>query len=108
MPVAAGPRAPGGKGNDGLDLQLKRGTQRVLKGTITRKGRSWNFELWYNKTFPKDEREGSWTRHLRPDCSLRITVPGYGGTKDEQWLHFDAKYRLDSLLEIFGARRSRM
>lgn len=33
---------------------------------------------------------------------MRITVPGYGGAKDEQWLHFDAKYRIDSLLEIFG------
>ena len=90
------------KSDDGLDLQLKRGTQRVLKGTVTRQGRTLELELWYNRTFAKDEPGGSWTRHLRPDCSLRITVPGYGGVKDEQWLHFDAKYRIDSLLEIFG------
>lgn len=84
---------------DGLDLQLKQGTQRVLRGTVTRRGRDLYLEFWYNRTFARGERHGSWTRSVRPDCSLRIRFPGYQGL-DELWLHFDAKYRVESLLEI--------
>lgn len=90
-------------GDDGLDLRLKRGTHRVLKGTVVRRGRTLELELWYNRTFARGERHGSWTNTLRPDCSLCIRVPGYHGGMDELWVHFDAKYRLDSLLEVFTA-----
>src|SRR5690606_9440710 len=86
------------EGPGGLDLQLKRGQQRVLAGTVVRRGRPLSIELWYNRTFAKGGRYGSWTRALRPDCSLRIETPGYGGSADELWIHFDAKYRVDSLL----------
>lgn len=89
-------------GPDGLDLRLKRGRHRVLKGTVRRRGRTLAVELWYNRTFARGARHGSWTRRLRPDCSLRIQVPGYEGAVDEQWIHFDAKYRVDSLMEIFA------
>lgn len=90
------------EGPDGLDLQLKRGQHRVLTGTVTRRGRTLGVELWYNRTFARGDRHGSWTRKLRPDCSLRIRVPGYRGARDELWIHFDAKYRVESLLEIFA------
>ena len=90
------------EGPDGLDLRLKRGTQKVLSGKVTRRGRTMDLELWYNRTFAPGEHHGSWTRRLRPDCSLRIRFRGYGGT-DELWLHFDAKYRVETLLEIFGS-----
>lgn len=86
---------------DGLDLRLNRGTQKVLKGTVKRLDRDLTIELWYNKSFQPGERSGSWTRRLRPDCSLRILAPGYGKSRDAQWRHFDAKYRVDTLLEIF-------
>lgn len=40
---------------------------------------------------------------MRPDCSLRLRPdrsPGVG--VDDVWVHFDAKYRVDALTEIFG------
>lgn len=89
------------EGADGLDLRLKQGRHRVLAGTAMRRGRVLEVELWYNRTFSPGGRRGSWTRQLRPDCSLRIRAPGYSGDIDELWIHFDAKYRLDSLMEIF-------
>lgn len=89
-------------GDTGLDLRLKRGRHRVLKGTVERLGRKLELELWYNRTFPPGREHGSWTRSLRPDCSLRIRVPGYHGDKDEVWLHFDAKYRIDSIRDLFA------
>lgn len=89
------------EGPDGLDLRLKRGTQKVLSGEVTRRGRTMVLELWYNRSFPSGQCSESWTRRVRPDCSLRISFPGYAGI-DEMWLHFDAKYRVETLLEIFG------
>src|SRR5690606_8806426 len=90
------------RGDTGLDLRLKRGKHRVLKGTVERLGRKLELELWYNRTFRPGRQHGSWTRSLQPDCSLRIRVPGYHGDKDEVWLHFDAKYRIDSIRELFA------
>ena len=89
-------------GGDGLDLQLKRGAQRVLQGRVNRFGRTLELELWYNKTFSPGALGESWTLRLRPDCSLKIQVAGYGEAEDAIWLHFDAKYRADTLLELFG------
>lgn len=88
-------------GEAGLDLRLKQGRHRVLKGWLERRGRKLELELWYNRTFRRGQGHGSWTRSLRPDCSLRIRVPGYHGDQDEVWLHFDAKYRIDSIREFF-------
>lgn len=86
----------------GLDIRLRQGQGRVLKGNVDRLGRRLDVELWYNRTFPASAGEaGSWTERLRPDCSLRIRTPGYEGERDDIWLHFDAKYRLDSVREVF-------
>lgn len=85
-----------------IDLRLKQGRHRVLAGTAVRHGRVLEIELWYNRAFPRGTRHGSWTRPLRPDYSLRIRVPGYRDDPDELWIHFDAKYRLDTLMEIFS------
>lgn len=90
----------------GLDVRLRQGMRKVLKGRVRRLGRDLDVELWYNRTFPRrdDGRDGSssWTQALRPDCSLKIAGPGYDGAVNEIWIHFDAKYRLDSVREVFG------
>src|SRR5207253_6232994 len=40
---------------------------------------------------------------MRPDCSLRLRPDRtLGDGVDDVWVHFDAKYRVDRLTEIFG------
>ncbi|MCG0239430.1 MAG: restriction endonuclease-like protein [Firmicutes bacterium] len=87
---------------DGLGVNLKQGTHKVLRGTLERLGRTLEVELWYNRTFGPAS-SGSWTRPMRPDCSLWIRPQGAPPQVPGVWLHFDAKYRVDSLVELFGA-----
>lgn len=92
------------KDESGLSLGLIRGKQCVLKGKVHRLGRVVDVELWFNRTFSSGRRPGtSWARPMRPDCSVRLTPTG-GVYIDvpEVWLHFDAKYRVESLFEILG------
>jgi len=86
----------------GLSLGLVRGRQRVLSGAVRRLGRVIDVDLYFNRTFPRGRAPGtSWSMAMRPDCSVRLTPTG-GVSVDvpDVWLHFDAKYRIESLLEI--------
>jgi predicted component of viral defense system (DUF524 family) len=88
---------------DGMSVDLRRGRATMLNGRVHRLGRTLELELWFNRTF--GSRSGgdaaSWTRPMRPDCSLFIKPEGIDQLLVEPvWLHFDAKYRVDSLLEI--------
>ncbi len=77
----------------GLSLMLRQGTSLQLPCTVTRRGRTFALALTYNRTFSRPD--GSWSRTMRPDCSLKITPLGAGTpTLDALWLHFDAKYRV--------------
>lgn len=88
---------------DGLGLRLRRGEQRVLSGTAIRQGRRLQLEFWFNRSFGVGAAGGSWTRPMRPDCSLRIRPePPLPAGRDEIWIHFDAKYRVDGVTELFG------
>lgn len=89
---------------DGMGVALKRGNPRSLRGSIVKWNRRLGIELWFNRTFSARDREGeSWTRPMRPDMSLRIIVPGAPGHANEDiWLHFDAKYRVETLQALFG------
>lgn len=87
---------------DGLGVRLKRGRQRLLTGVATRHGRRLKLELWFNRSFSAGEGGASWTRPMRPDCSLRIRLQT--PEPEEIWLHFDAKYRVDGLHDLFGKR----
>lgn len=89
--------------NDGLMLSLQTGTRLALRGTLERLGRKLHLELWFNRTFGTTvNSEGSWTRPLRPDCSLLIHPDVDGVAFDPVWLHFDAKYRIDDAVQLFG------
>jgi predicted component of viral defense system (DUF524 family) len=84
----------------GLSVRLRSGTSRVLRGELTRNGRRVGLELWFNKSF-EPSRDHSWTRSMRPDCSIRLEMhPGVGESSYDLWIHFDAKYRADKLREL--------
>lgn len=62
-------------------------------------GREMHIEVHFNRTFGASA--GSWTRGMRPDCSLRIRPIGAARDVEDVWLHFDAKYRVHGLEELF-------
>jgi predicted component of viral defense system (DUF524 family) len=86
----------------GLGLSLRRGKVTIISGVIERLGRRMRVQLGYNQTFAAEA--GSWSREMRPDYSLQVFPEGHENSNCEPvWLHFDAKYRVDNLKEIFEA-----
>ncbi|MGX9789750.1 DUF2357 domain-containing protein [Mycobacterium sp. MMS18-G62] len=89
---------------DGTSLTMRSGDASKLSWSVRRGGRPLCVEVFFNRTFAgKDDRRGSWSRAMRPDCSVRIrpeaSTPSRVLTQElEVWLHFDAKYRVDNLL----------
>lgn len=108
---------------DGFSLSLKRGQLSACEASdFAWKGVRLKFKLMYNHTFSFEQgpgrkerldyvsslgRYGSWTRQMRPDYSLVI----WDGEMTEEEaviahkytvLHFDAKYSVDHLKELFG------
>lgn len=90
--------------SDGTSINMQAGRASKLSWSITRGGRPLRVEVFFNRTFAgRDDRWGSWSQAMRPDCSVRIrpegSTPSRIPTKElEVWLHFDAKYRVDNLL----------
>jgi predicted component of viral defense system (DUF524 family) len=91
------------RGDDNLVIGLKQGRRKVMTGVVRRLGRALRLELWYNRSFNLGTgMAASWTRPMRPDYSLLIRPePGSPGF-EEIWLHFDAKYRVENLVGLFG------
>jgi uncharacterized protein len=91
---------------DKLVLHLRAGERCVFTGKVKRLGRALRLELWFNRTFPattgEDDREGSWTRQMRPDCSLLVTLNPNPEQLPPTWIHFDAKYRSELVIDVFG------
>ena len=89
---------------DGLSLTIRSGQQSMLRWSVMRGGRQLSVEVFFNRTFAgANDRSGSWSQAMRPDCSVRIrpegAMPSRVHAQDlEIWLHFDAKYRVDNLL----------
>lgn len=92
------------KNADGLSLRLHSREETMVRGTLERFGRTIQLEAWFNKSFgaSADREEGSWTRPLRPDCSLRVEVMSDLPQSLVTWIHFDAKYRLERLEDAFA------
>jgi predicted component of viral defense system (DUF524 family) len=85
----------------GLTVGLRSGEQRVLAGNVQRHGRTLSMEFCFNRTFRKPE--GSWTMPMRPDYSLIIKPAEQEAAAFEPViLHFDAKYRVNAIEELFG------
>jgi hypothetical protein len=89
---------------DGTSVTIQSGNKSKLTWSVRRGGRPLDVEVFFNRTFAgKDDRQGSWSQAMRPDCSVRIrpegSTPSRVSTQElEVWLHFDAKYRVDNLL----------
>lgn len=96
--------------NGNLELKLRQGEYFPVKGIFNSGSRKLNIEFAYNKTFTgKNEypASGSWTKSMRPDYTLCIWPNGIGINQAEKeelvvYIHFDAKYKVDKLIEIIG------
>ncbi len=90
------------KTSDGLGLRLRKDRRVALQGEVERLGKKIIIQLFYNRSFKysKGFQEGSWTREMIPDCSIRIRESA--NVQNSVWLHFDAKYKVDTVLELFG------
>lgn len=96
---------------DGLSIGFRQGVASGLTWRIERASREFEIDLFFNRTFVVSttyELEASWTREMRPDCSLHIQprsrMPKLTDPRDlDVWLHFDAKYRVEHPREQFDA-----
>jgi len=95
---------------DGLGLQLRQGQYLPIEGVYTSETRQLQVVFSYNKTFNGDNSYpagGSWTRSMRPDYTLSIWPFGISAEEAEKeelivHVHFDAKYKVESISEILG------
>ncbi|KDF00658.1 hypothetical protein Y900_017340 [Mycolicibacterium aromaticivorans JS19b1 = JCM 16368] len=89
---------------DGTSMMMRSGHASKLSWSVRRVDRPLRIEVFFNRTFAgRDDRRGSWSQAMRPDCSVRIRPDGSTPSRVtaqelEVWLHFDAKYRVDNLL----------
>lgn len=87
---------------NGLQVRLLRGKRSRVSYLYRREAsRSLKMNLFYNRIFPRPTRGlstwyGSYTAKFDPDYSIEIVVDR-DGESQRHWLHFDAKYRLDSV-----------
>ncbi len=85
----------------GLTVGLRTGKCTVVQGVVERLGRSMRVEFCFNRTFKPPH--GTWTMPMRPDYSLIIEPSPYEIARFEPViLHFDAKYRVNAIKELFG------
>jgi predicted component of viral defense system (DUF524 family) len=92
---------------NGLNVYLKSGREVVLSGMVTRLGRQLKVELCFNRRFGRAPISGglagSWSMAMQPDYSLNICPADEELARAESVLvHFDAKYRVSALTELFG------
>jgi predicted component of viral defense system (DUF524 family) len=95
---------------DGIGLQLRQGKHLPLEGIYYSETRNLNVEFSYNRPFSGNKiypSGGSWTKSMRPDYTLSIWPVGILQSEAEVeesivHIHFDAKYKVDKLAEIFG------
>jgi predicted component of viral defense system (DUF524 family) len=98
------------RSSDGLSLGFRQGTKSGVSWDTAAGGRRLTVEVFFNRHFRSStdaSRASSWSRAMRPDCSVRIRpqtgLPeGQPGSLDV-WLHFDAKYRVERAREQFDA-----
>jgi predicted component of viral defense system (DUF524 family) len=101
-----------------VSLRLKAGHLQVLTGTVAMPEGPLIISLSFNRSFmrtpnPAADAErsfpfaGSWTKPMRPDYTVSCWPAGLTEAQAEladkiYHLHFDAKYRAETLLQLFG------
>jgi predicted component of viral defense system (DUF524 family) len=91
-------------------LKLKAGSHLPIRGVYSGAGRTLQVQFSYNRTFDgavKHPAQGSWSRQMRPDYTLSLWPDGFSADEAENQelithIHFDAKYKVDRLVEMFG------
>jgi predicted component of viral defense system (DUF524 family) len=94
---------------DGLSLSFRQGRDSAVTWRAKAAGRQFDVQLFFNRSFLVTARpgaEGSWSRGMRPDASVRVRplshLPRLTDEGDlDLWLHFDAKYRLEASQDQF-------
>ena len=94
--------------NDNLSLAFPHGKRSRLNWQTLVRGRSLTVTLYFNREFLVSALpDASWTRAMRPDCSVQIRADEHFSdvSSDELaiWLHFDAKYRVEYADRQFAA-----
>lgn len=95
---------------DGFGLKLKSGHHLAIEGAYKEFGRSLSIRFSYNRTFGHSEmrqKAGSWTERMRPDYTLSLWPAEFTEAQAEDaelmvHVHFDAKYRIDNIEQLFG------
>src|SRR5947208_13220661 len=91
---------------DQLGVTLRRGRETALEGKVSRLGRTLSIRLWFNKTFPRGAAgDSTWTEQMRPDISIEVRCPETTPVVPPIWIHFDAKYRVESIYELLDGRQ---
>lgn len=96
---------------DGFGLRLRQNQQIDLVGTLADHTRLLRVRFSYNRRFDTSSDRGvagSWTLPMRPDFTFSFWPAEFTESEAEEQelmvhLHFDAKYRVDNLTEIFQA-----
>lgn len=95
---------------DGFGLKLKSGEQLGFEGVTFAGPRPLRARFSYNRSFTRNANRsaaGSWTERMRPDYTVSLWPADFReDDADTQELmvhvHFDAKYRIDNIEQIFG------
>jgi len=102
--------------DDGFGLRLRAGRYIALTGEYDAAGRKLKVKFAYNRIFTREAggdaeknfpAAGSWTERMRPDYTLSLWPAEFSEDEAERkevivHVHFDAKYRVKDLPEIFG------
>jgi predicted component of viral defense system (DUF524 family) len=95
---------------DGFGLKLKSGEQLAFDGVTFGGARPLRVRFSYNRSFSHNaapDRAGSWTQRMRPDYTLSLWPAKFSEEEAEAQelmahVHFDAKYRIDNVGQLFG------
>ncbi len=95
---------------DGFGLKLKSGEQLGFEGVTFAGARPLRARFSYNRSFTRNTTpsvSGSWTERMRPDYTVSLWPADFRADEAEAQelmvhVHFDAKYRIDSIDQLFG------
>ncbi|MFN8297066.1 MAG: DUF2357 domain-containing protein [Chitinophagales bacterium] len=98
------------KTDNNLEMQLKQGKHFPVQGIYEGGSRKLNILFSYNRAFTGKKEyphAGSWTKNMRPDYTLSIWPYGIEQSEAEieeliVHVHFDAKYKVKNMDDIFG------
>jgi PD-(D/E)XK nuclease superfamily len=101
---------------DGFGLMLKSGEQLGFEGVTFAGARPLRARFSYNRSFVRIATRtaaGSWTERMRPDYTLSLWPADFLEQEAEAQelmvhVHFDAKYRIDSIEQLFGLDDEKM